>query len=256
MRINIVQPDIIWEDPESNKKKLTQIFDQVNGNVDVFLLPELFLTGFTMNVTELAVGMNGTHIEWMQSISQEYKACLCGSVIIKEKDKYFNRLIWMFPDGSLQYYDKRHLFRMGQENRYYYPGEKHLIISHNQWSIMPLICYDLRFPVWSRNTQSYDILVYHANWPAPRNHVWEVLLKARAIENQAYVIGVNRVGKDGTGINYTGNSMLVNPKGEIIISLGSEETTATIDIDLESLQEFRQKFPVYLDADSFKIKKE
>jgi predicted amidohydrolase len=190
----------------------------------------------------------------MQKMAEEYKCSIAGSMIIGQEGRYFNRLIWMQANGALQFYDKRHLFRMGDEERYYSPGGSLITVQQGPFRIRPLICYDLRFPVWSRNTRDYDILVYVANWPAPRRDVWISLLKARAIENQAYVIGVNRMGKDGMGISYKGDSLVYGPKGNVMGELPPDKAgILLVSLSLDELKAFREKFPVWKDADSFRI---
>ena len=234
---------------------IESIIKTTNTKTDLIILPEMFTTGFSMQPEKLAEDMNGTTIRWMSLKSQEWNCIITGSLIIKEKGKYLNRLIWMAPDGNFQYYDKRHLFRMGEEHDHYTAGDIKLITKFRGWGFRPLICYDLRFPVWSRNRSDYNVLIYIANWPESRREVWKSLLVARALENQAYVIGVNRIGSDGRNISYSGDSMLVDSRGQIISETEPyEESAETVRISLDELMEFREKFPVYLDADEFVIK--
>ncbi|MDD4109175.1 MAG: hypothetical protein PHH93_10705, partial [Prolixibacteraceae bacterium] len=195
---------------------------------------------------------NNKSVNWMKEQAARKNCALVGSLIIEEDSKVFNRCIWAFPDGRVEYYDKRHLFTMSGEREQYTPGEKMLLVEYRGWRFCPLICYDLRFPVWSRNTDRYDVLLYLANWPAARHDVWKTLLPARAIENQAYCIGVNRVGKDGNGLDYLGDSCLVNPKG-ISHLLGDKEEVRTFEISYSELHDFRRKFPVLDDMDSFTL---
>jgi omega-amidase len=254
MILTLIQPDIIWENPSANMEAYTRMFNSIENQVDVILLPELFSTGFTMQTRDLAEPMEGTTMKWMSAQASHLRCDLAGSLIIMENGNYYNRLIWMRQDGSYGYYDKRHLFRMSGENEYYSHGSKPLIVEVKGFRIKPLVCYDLRFPVWSRNRQDYDILIYHANWPAPRRDVWLALLKARAIENQTYLIGVNRVGKDGMGIEYHGDTMALDAKGQIIASIEpGRPGLQTINLSLEKLTAFRKKFPVWKDADLFTL---
>ena len=220
----------------------------------------MFTTGFTMNAPELAEMMNMKTTKWMKQMADQTGALILGSFITNVHERYFNRLLWMEPGGHHKTYDKRHLFRMANEHQVYSPGESLLIGTWKGWRICPLVCYDLRFPVWSRNRYNsserrpaYDLLVYVANWPMVRSNAWETLLKARAIENLSYAAGVNRVGMDGNGVEYNGLSAVVNPKGDTIFSVESSETIKTIQLNAHSLQAYREKFPAYLDADDFSI---
>jgi predicted amidohydrolase len=223
LKLALFQTDIIWEDIDANLNALSKKLEGMLEDVDAVILPEMFVTGFTMRSRDLAEEMNGKSITWMQMASDRYNCAISGSLIIRYQDNYFNRFIWMDPGGKITTYDKRHLFSIGGEHKHYTPGKSNTIIEVNNFRIRPQICYDLRFPVWSRNTDNYDLLLYVTNWPAVRRDVWISLLKARALENQAYVIGVNRVGKDGMGIDYVGDSLAYNAKGQIIASLPVSE---------------------------------
>src|SRR3972149_5147564 len=219
LKVTLFQVDIKWEKQNENLKKYDRLFSQLDAETDLVVLPELFATGFTMNVINQWESTDGNTVNWLIKKAKANNALILGSVIIKENNNYFNRLLAVFPDGDIQYYDKRHLFRMGEEHIHYTTGSKKLFITYKEWKIFPLICYDLRFPVWSRNVNNeYDLLVYIANWPEKRREHWLKLLFARAIENQSYVIGVNRIGKDGRGVGYSGDSIVIDPKGEIISS--------------------------------------
>jgi omega-amidase len=254
LNVSLVQPDLIWENTEKNLSMLEGMIMETEDPKDLIILPELFSTGFSMNTSSLAEGMGGPTILWLKKMASVLTCCITGSLIIKEDGNYFNRLVFMFPSGKFDVYDKRHLFRIGKEDQYYNSGTNKLIVEYKDWLIRPLICYDLRFPVWSRNCMDYDILIYVASWPESRKNVWEALLKARAIENQCYVIGVNRIGKDGNQINHTGKSVVFNYKGNPILSL--PENIATIDsvtLNKEELIQFRSTFPVHLDADKFSL---
>jgi predicted amidohydrolase len=255
LKLALIQPDIIWEDIDANLHALSEKLEGMTDTVDAIILPELFTTGFTMRSRELAEGMEGASISWMRMASERYGCVIAGSLIIRDHDKYLNRFVWMEPGGKMITYDKRHLFSISGEDEHYTRGESNAIATINTFRVRPLVCYDLRFPVWSRNTGTYELLMYVANWPAVRRDVWISLLKARAIENQSFVIGINRVGRDGMGIEYAGDSLAYNAKGQIIASLPSgEEGVLMVHLSLEELMEFREKFPVWKDADGFEIK--
>lgn len=254
LNIAIIQSDIIWEDINANLDAHSTALDRINESFDVILLPELFTTGFTMNTALLAETMQGKSVNWMAEMSHKFKCSITGSLIIEQDGKYYNRLIWMHKNGQYQYYDKRHLFRLGDEDKNYAPGDSLITVKQGPFRIRPLICYDLRFPVWSRNKDDYDILVYVANWPAARHDVWSCLLKARAIENQAYVIGVNRTGRDGMGIGYDGDSLVFDARGKLLASLPKNSSgTLLASLSIEDLKSFRKEFPVHKDADPFRI---
>ncbi len=232
---------------------------------EVILLPEMFSTGFSMNVGSLAELMPGPTVEWMRKIARIKNAIICGSVMIREhsgeSSVFYNRLVWMLPSGDYGFYDKRHLFAYGKEDRHFNPGKKRLVASVNGWKVNLQICYDLRFPVWSRQSNlkdndsaaEYDLLVFVANWPTVRSHAWRTLLQARAIENQCYVIGVNRTGTDGNGLEYPGESMIIGPLGDTIKILASEEEIISHTLDRNKLEEVRLKYPFWRDADKFFI---
>lgn len=258
LKINLLQDILHWEDAAANRAHFTGILQQLK-QPDLVLLPEMFNTGFTVHPEKVAEEMDGPSIAWMRNMAVSNGFALAGSLIIHEEGRYFNRLIFMHPDGRADFYDKRHLFRMGGEDRHFGMGQKQLIVDYRGWKILPLICYDLRFPVWARNRFidgqfAYDFAFYLANWPAARSHPWKALLMARAIENQAYVAGLNRVGEDGEGIAYTGDSRVIDPKGDIIASADAPQV-AILEAVLSytSLQTFRQKFQVALDWDRFSL---
>lgn len=258
LTVSLVQLPLYWEQPAKNRSSIEHIASQIDST-DLIILPEMFTTGFSMNVSDQAEQMDGPTIDWMRKMADNHQAIVCGSLIIQDKGRFYNRLIWMQPNGSFEYYDKRHLFSMADENKHFKAGEKKLITHLKGWKICPLICYDLRFPVWSRNTNTeleyeFDLLIYIANWPSPRTSAWEKLLYARAIENQCYIAGVNRVGKDEKGLDYDGSSLLIDMKGDTIWKGNKGETIVqTQRIDLSTLQEFRQKFPAIRDADQFQF---
>lgn len=254
LSISFFQFDLSWESPVDNRLKIDALLDTCKPETDLIVLPEMFSTGFTMNSIELAEDMAGETIHWLRNNARKWNAVFTGSIIIEENAHYYNRLIWMMPDGKLQYYDKKHLFRMGEEHQAFTAGSEILFVKYKGWRFRPLICYDLRFPVWSRNRNDYDMLIYIANWPESRREVWKTLLIARALENQCYVLGVNRIGTDGKGISYSGDSMIIDPRGKILSnSKPYTESLETVKISLDELQDFREKFPVHLDADEFSI---
>lgn len=256
MEVLIVQPDIYWENPQANLDKLENILISSNlKKPDLVVLPEMFTSGFTMNSASLAESLDGLTISWMKDMAASENFAMAGSLIVKEGDRYYNKLVFAGPDGILATYNKGHLFRMEKENLSFTRGEGPVITEYKGFKISLQICYDLRFPVWSRNTDNnYDILLYVANWPESRRHVWNSLLVARAIENQCYVIGANRIGRDENGISYSGDSVVIDPKGKISAGLEPyKEGTVGTSLSLESLRTFRDKFPVWKDADSFKL---
>ena len=261
LTITTIQSDLIWEEKPANLRILEQKISTIPGKTEIVILPEMFTTGFSMNPELLAETMEGETVNWMKRVSNENGVVLTGSIIIAEEGKYFNRLIWMLPDGQYGYYDKRHLFAFGEEDQHFSPGNKRLIASVKGWKINLLICYDLRFPVWARQTPplpgevergpEYDVLIYVANWPERRSHAWKTLLCARAIENQCYVIGVNRVGTDDKNIYYSGNSLVIDPLGQVLYHMADTEDVFTITLQKEMLDEVRAKFPFWRDADGF-----
>jgi len=251
LQITLVQSDIIWENNAANRLVYDQLLDGVTS--DLVILPEMFTTGFTMNPTSVAESMDGPTLQWMTEKARQNNFVIAGSLVIAENNRYFNRLVWVQPNGHIYFYDKRHLFILGGEEVVYTAGSKKIMPELKGWRILPLVCYDLRFPVWSRQTpqQPYDLLIYVANWPQVRNYPWQQLLRARAIENLAYVAGVNRIGTDGSGIYHSGNSALINFKGEEIQTLPESVAVYTHSISLADLHQFRQQFPAYMDADEF-----
>ena len=257
LTLSIVQTSIYWEDVDKNLKMLEEKINSLSGKTEVVILPEMFSTGFTMKPQNVAETIDGKTMEWMRSLSINNRLIITGSIIIKEDNKYYNRLIWMQPDGNFYSYNKRHLFAFAGEEEKYSAGNKRLIVSVKGWKINLLICYDLRFPVWSRQSKNespeFDILVYVANWPEKRINAWTNLLKARAIENQCYVVGVNRVGKDENGIDYSGFSMMIDPLGEVIYEKAEVEDIFTLSLDSETLEKIRSSFPFLKDSDDFKI---
>lgn len=254
LKLTIIQPDTIWENPGANRAQLEETIHDLEDYGDLILLPEMFTTGFSINAEKHAEPMNFTTHKWMKQIAAHTKASIGGSFMVKEKGNYFNRFLLVNPEGESQHYDKRHLFRMSEEKDVFTQGKERIIMKVKDWKICPLICYDLRFPVWSRNTGlAYDLLIYCACWPAQRDFVWQTLLRARALENQCFVAGINRVGADGMGINYLGNSQVISAKGESLLKADSEEGIFQIVLDKGVLQDFQNKFPVHLDADAYEL---
>ena len=260
LRTTLIQSDLYWQDIGANLAMFEEKIWKIEDETDLIILPEMFNTGFSMSASELAEPENFTTFRWMKQMAKQTNAAVIGSYIIKESSNYYNRLYFVEPDGSYGSYDKRHLFRMGKEHLTYAPGKKRMIRNFRGWKIMPQICYDLRFPVWNRNRYDlttsefeYDLLIFVANWPAPRIAVWDSLLKARALENQCFSIGVNRTGSDGEGIDYNGNSIVYNYKGQPMYKTTNQPFMQTVELDLTELQSFRNKFPVYLDWDKYEI---
>ena len=251
MNIACIQADIEWENPSANLTHFEELIQKIVPGCDLLILPEMFTTGFTMRSEAACLPPENFVVEWMKKQAFHLNAAITGSLIIRDNNDIYNRLYFVEPEGKISIYDKRHLFRMGGESEHFRAGSKRLIIPFRGWNILPLICYDLRFPVWSRNQEDYDLLIYLANWPGIRSDVWNTLLRARAIENQAWVAGVNRVGKDGEEIDYIGESQFVDPKGRIVSKLNDKESVLQESISLEELQNFRKKFPAWKDRDSF-----
>jgi len=253
LNVSLIQSDLAWESPVHNIDNFERYIRALTST-DLIVLPELFSTGFTMNAKKYAETIDGKTVAWMMKMAREHNTAICGSLIIQEGTKYYNRFIFISPDGLLGQYNKRHLFRMGAENESYTSGNKRIVIAYKGWRILPQICYDLRFPVWSRNQNDYDLMINVANWPAVRKQVWKTLLSARAIENQCYTIGLNRVGENNTGLEHSGNSMIIDFKGAIIESLADNiEDVITQELNLNKLNNFKKKFPTYMDADDFTI---
>lgn len=258
VRIAIIQTSLFWEDKQANLKMLERKISDLDTSVQLIILPEMFSTGFTMNAAALAESMDGEAVNWMRQLSKNKRVIITGSLIIEEEGKYYNRLIWMMPDGNMGYYDKRHLFAYAGEDKHYHAGAKRFIASVNGMKINLQICYDLRFPVWARqqDESEYHVLIYVANWPEKRRHAWKSLLMARAIENQCYVIGVNRVGEDGNGNKYSGDSCLIDPMGDIIYQKADAEEVFIYDLQKSTVAEVREKLPFLKDRDNFRIEEE
>lgn len=255
LTINLIQSDLKWEDKAANLKMLEQKIAMLPGDSHIAILPETFSTGFSMRPQDLAETMEGTTVEWMRAIAVKYRKIITGSIIVEDEGHYYNRLIWMQPNGTAYHYDKRHLFGYGGEDEHFSPGDKRLIVQVNGWKICPMICYDLRFPVWARQSKDaiYDMLIYVANWPQKRNIAWKTLLQARAIENQCYVIGVNRVGNDGKSNYHSGDSSIIDPMGSILWQQADKEAVFTHTFHKEELEKVRAELPFLNDADKFAI---
>jgi predicted amidohydrolase len=253
LRVTMVQTELAWQDPAANRHRLATHFRGLIGRTDVVVLPEMFSTGFSMDAGSLAEDMDGPTVGWMREEAAALGCVITGSLIIREQGSCYNRLVWARPDGSTAHYDKRHLFRIANEQDHYAPGARRLVVEFKGWRVCPMICYDLRFPVWSRSRGDYDLLLYVANWPQRRAHAWSTLLRARAIENLSYVVGVNRIGKDGNGATYAGDSVALDFLGQSLSSEGGGDRVETAVLDLESLRAHRQGFPAHLDADRFEL---
>ena len=261
LSITSIQADLLWEDIPGNLNRFGVKIASLKGKTELVILPEMFSTGFSTEPKALAEKMDGRTVKWMKSMAQNCLLILTGSVIIEEEGKFYNRLIWALPDGQIGHYDKRHLFAYGGEDAKYSSGNKRLIASVKGWKINLMVCYDLRFPVWSRLSSTtagnkepeYDVLVYVANWPVKRIHAWKTLVQARAIENQCYVAAVNRTGKDGNSLEYPGESMMVDPMGEVLYLGDGKEDIFTCLLHKEKLLEVREKFPFWKDRDQFII---
>ena len=254
--VSLVQPDLHWQQPAANRAMLAELLESALDSTvpaDLIVLPEMFTTGFTMAAAAHAEPTVGPTLTWMRAQAAYYNAVVTGSVLVAEGSHYYNRLLWVRPDGSFTCYDKRHLFRMAGEHEVLKAGGQRLVEEWRGWRIMPLICYDLRFPVWSRNhhDQPYDLLLYVANWPQARVEAWETLLRARAIENVAYVVGVNRLGPDGHGIAHSGQSAIINMHGAYLAQAGNLQTVLTHTLQAKALQEYRHKMPALLDRDDY-----
>lgn len=256
MKVATLQYNIVWEDTSANLKRLSDQIEKLPEDVEILVLPEMFNSGFSMDSERIALENGGLALAWMQTTAAAKNIVIVGSIATKENDQYFNRLYWVRPDGEIQYYDKRHLFRMAEEHKHYTQGTEQVVVEHKGIRFMLQVCYDLRFPVWSRNRKErgYDVLIYVANWPAVRSEAWYTLLKARAIENLSYVIGVNRVGKDGNDIAYDGRSAVFDYKGIAIDSHEDHKEGFSIQtLNLGELNDFRRKFPAQMDSDQFTI---
>lgn len=255
LKIALIQSSLHWEAKSTNLDMFAEKISNAKTNQDLIILPEMFSTGFSMKPELFGEEMNGESVAWMRSQAKKSNSVIAGSLIIKQEQSYFNRLIWMRPDGSLETYDKRHLFRLTNEQDHYVAGSERKIVELNGWRINLNICYDLRFPVWSRNRNNYDVLLNVANWPAKRSHPWKTLLRARAIENMCYVLGLNRVGEDGNGYFHSGDSAIIHPDGTALEACSVREKILYATLSKQDLVDFRERFQFYKDADDFTIAK-
>ena len=254
LKVTLFQGYLFWENIDKNLQNISLRLSGIRERTNLIILPETFNTGFTMNADELAEPMDGKTMKWMHQTASQYDCVVTGSIIIKENEKYYNRLIWMRPDGTYEHYDKRHLFALGKEHQTYTAGTQKLIVELNGWKICPMICYDLRFPVWMRNVNGeYDLMIIVANWPERRALHWRSLIPARAIENQAYVIGVNRVGHDGNEVYHSGDSTCIDPNGNVVYYKRDEEDLYTFSIVADEIKKTRRALPFLKDMDEFDI---
>lgn len=254
MKIALIQSNLIWENPAANRKYFEDRINQINEDIDLIILPEMFTTGFTMNPKSVSETMNGETVLWLKSLAKSKNCAITGSLIIEENNNFHNRLVFVFPDESIQFYDKKHLFTLAGENKIYTAGNQKLVVEYLGFKICPLICYDLRFPVFARNDVDYDVLIFVANWPKTRINAWNVLLKARAIENMCYTIGVNRIRTDNNNLDYNGQSQVVDCMGNYLIDPQENEGVFITVLDKNYLQETRNKFNFLEDRDLFEIK--
>ena len=252
-RLSIVQQPLAWQDAPANRAHFAKVLAPLAGQTDLVVLPEMFTTGFTMKPESQAESADGETRAWLLAQARTLDAAVGGSVAVNDHGRYYNRFMLAMPEGLTYWYDKRHLFRMGGEHRHYSAGTHALIVEWRGARLCPLVCYDLRFPVWSRRRPEleYDLVIYAANWPAARRHAWISLLRARAIENQAYCAGVNRVGDDGAGVAHVGDSVVLDFTGQPLLELNDSAQVVTVPLDLQALRDWRDKFPAHLDADAF-----
>ncbi|MNS04017.1 2-oxoglutaramate amidase [compost metagenome] len=254
MKVALIQSSIVWENPKLNRKYYEETINGIVGSVDLIVLPEMFTTGFTMNPQLVSETMQGETVVWLQTLAKAKKSAITGSLIIEENGQFFNRLVFVFPSGEMQYYDKKHLFTLAGEDRIYSRGRKKNIIDYLGWKICPLVCYDLRFPVFSRNTEDYDLLLYVASWPKPRINAWDILIRARAVENMCYTIGVNRNGLDNNNFEYIGHSQVVDFLGNYVLEPQETEGVFMVELSKEKMIETRNKLGFLNDRDSFELK--
>ncbi len=253
LSVSLVQTSLLWQQADANCSHIHEVLMDMNVSSDLIILPEMFNSGFTLDATKVAESMEGNTVAWMLQVAAEFDAAVTGSLVIRENDQNLNRMVIAFSDGSLEYYDKKHLFRMANEQQRYASGDKRVIVNWRDWRIALYVCYDLRFPVWCRNQNDTDLMLFVASWPAARAYPWQTLLRARAMENLCYVAGVNRIGTDANDIDYQGNSAVVDMAGYDICQLDDSDTVETVTLSADKLVRFREKFPAHLDADSFRV---
>lgn len=254
MKVALIQSSIVWENPKLNRKYYEETINGIVGSVDLIVLPEMFTTGFTMNPQQVAETMQGETVVWLQTLAKAKKSAITGSLIIEENGNFFNRLVFVFSSGEVHYYDKKHLFTLAGEDRIYSRGGQKIVIDYLGWKICPLVCYDLRFPVFSRNTEDYDLLLYVASWPKPRINAWDILIRARAVENMCYTIGVNRNGLDNNNFEYVGHSQVVDFLGNYVLEPQETEGVFVVELSKEKMIETRNKLGFLNDRDSFELK--
>jgi predicted amidohydrolase len=252
MKISLIQTALEWENPAANRANFTELINGI-AVTDLIILPEMFATGFTMNPSAVAETMDGDSVAWMVQMAKAKNSAITGSLVIEEDGKYYNRLLFVYPDGEIKTYNKRHLFSYAEEDKFYTPGTGKLIVEYKGWTICPLVCYDLRFPVFARNVENYDLLLYVANWPQVRTFAWDALLKARAIENLSYTIGVNRIGQDGNGHAYSGHTQALDALGGYVLEAKEEAGVFTVELDKDALEATRKRFAFLNDKDDFSI---
>jgi omega-amidase len=254
MKIALIQSALFWENPIANRNHFEEKINAITEKVDLIVLPEMFTTGFTMNPKDVSETMRGDTILWLQSLAKAQNSAITGSLVIKENNNFYNRLVFVFPSGEIQYYDKRHLFTLAGEDKVYTSGKEKLIVEYLGWKICPLVCYDLRFPVFARNVEDYDLLIYVANWPKQRINAWDILLKARSVENMCYTIGVNRIGFDSNNFEHIGHSQVVDFLGKYVLEPQETEGVFIVELNKEKLLETRKKLGFLGDKDSFELK--
>ncbi|WP_299106320.1 amidohydrolase [uncultured Tenacibaculum sp.] len=254
LKVALIQSDLIWENPKENRNHFEEKINSISKEIDLIVLPEMFTTGFSMNPEQIAETMQGETVIWMQQLAKKRQCALTGSIIITENNQYYNRLLFVHPSGKIEYYNKKHTFTLAGEDKVYTAGNEKLMVNYQGWKICPLICYDLRFPVWARNVEQYDLLLYVASWPKPRIEAWDTLLKARAIENMSFTIGVNRVGVDANDYEYIGNTVCYDTLGNCLAKNNDgEETVLVVTLDKEKQIETRARFQFLEDKDQFTI---
>jgi len=253
MKVALFQTRLAWENPEANRKSIEEYFLKTDKSFDLFVLPEMFTSGFTMNPGAVSETMDGETMTWLQSLAKTKACAIIGSLVIQENGNFYNRMVFVFPTGEVEFYDKRHLFSLAGEDKVYTRGNDKKVIRYLGWKICPFICYDLRFPVFSRFNDDYDLLIYVANWPQPRINAWDALLKARAIENMSYVVGVNRIGEDENNNSYPGHSQVLDCFGNYMIAPSTDELIATVELEKETMLASRNKFGFLRDRDAFTL---
>ena len=254
MKIALIQSNLFWEDAFKNRNQFETKIKQIDSEVDLVILPEMFSTGFTMNPKGVAETMDGETVLWMKSIAKQKNCSITGSLVITENNQFYNRMLFVFPSGQIQFYDKRHLFSLAGEEKVYTPGSKKQIVEYLGWRICLQVCYDLRFPVFARNVENYDLLLYVANWPKVRINAWDILLKARAVENLSYTIGVNRTGVDANNHQYNGHSQVIDFLGNPVLKPEENEGVLIVNLDKNIMLETRKKLDFLNDKDAFEIK--